>query len=112
MLFHVKKMVEECCDILGNKLDPNKKWLTAKRADGVEWVPAFVQYVNPEKCTGCGLCIKVCLGNCYELQENIIKGKKKKVAVVVRPENCYGDCHCHKICPVEGGAMVCKPREI
>lgn len=65
----------------------------------------YVQSVDPEKCIGCGRCVKVCLGGCYEMQE--VEGETK--AVVVNPANCMGDCHCHKVCPVEGGAMSCRP---
>ncbi len=105
-------MKKECCTILGQSLDPKKSWVTNKRKDGSEWIPMFLEYVDPEKCKGCGLCVKICLGNCYELQEKVVNGKKKKVSAAVRPENCYGDCHCHKTCPVHGGAMVCKPKLI
>jgi NAD-dependent dihydropyrimidine dehydrogenase PreA subunit len=52
------------------------------------------------------------MGNCYEIKELIVNGKKKRVSVAMRPENCLGDCHCHKTCPVIGGAMVCAPKEI
>lgn len=117
------KMPEICCDVLGKHLESGKKFLTNKTASGAEWIPAFVQKVDAEKCIGCGSCVKVCLGNCYELKEKTVNGKKKKVAVVVSPENCFGDCHCHKVCPVKiegdkspssgsGGAMVCKSKEI
>lgn len=68
----------------------------------------YVQEVDPAKCTGCGLCVKVCLGGCYEIRE--VDGERK--ARVVRPERCMGDCHCHKVCPVEGGAMSCQPVEL
>ncbi|MFQ6075336.1 MAG: 4Fe-4S binding protein [Candidatus Bathyarchaeia archaeon] len=111
-----------CCDILGNHLDPGKEWYKAKNASGGEWIPAFVEYIDPERCIGCGLCLKVCMGGCYEMRsikpreisvamsgrERTVKVKKQ--AFVVNPEGCYGDCHCHKICPVDGGAMVCKPK--
>jgi NAD-dependent dihydropyrimidine dehydrogenase PreA subunit len=68
----------------------------------------YVQAVDWDDCVGCGLCVNVCLGGCYELSE--VDGEKK--AVVVNPDNCMGDCHCHKVCPVEGGAMTCKPVEL
>ena len=97
---------KECCDILGNELNQNKNWIKFKKANGEEWIPAFVQKVDWNKCIGCGECIKVCLGNCYELK----KVNGKVASVVVNPQNCYGDCHCHKICPVKGGAMICKPK--
>lgn len=111
-----------CCDVLGNELDPNTNWYTALRKSGEQWVPAFVEYVDLERCVGCGLCAKVCVGGCYEMREVperevsvSIKGKRRnfvvrRVAVVVNSENCVGDCHCHLICPVDGAAMVCKPK--
>ncbi len=100
-------MVEkECCTVLGNPLDPKKKWVTNNRKDGNEWIPMFLGHVDADKCTGCGMCVKVCTGYCYELQE--VEGKK--VSVAVKPEKCLGDCSCHLICPVKGGAMVCKPK--
>lgn len=102
-------MKETCCDVLGRELKTGK-YQTNKTAYSAEWIPAFVQKVDAEKCIGCGSCVKVCLGNCYELQEKIVNGEKKKVSVAVRPENCFGDCHCHKVCLIIGGAMVCKPK--
>ncbi len=99
---------KECCDILGNELNLNKNWFKSKKANGDEWVPAFVQKVDEQKCIGCGMCVKICLGDCYQLK----KVNRKVVSVVVNPQNCYGDCHCHKICPVKGGAMICKPKSI
>lgn len=101
---------EACCDVFGRELKSGKKFLVNRTASGAAWTPAFVQSVDAEKCTGCGLCVRVCLGGCYEIKEIMVNGKKKKVSVVVNSENCYGDCHCHKTCPVSGGAMVCKPK--
>lgn len=103
---------ETCCSALCRELGIEKKFLTNKTASGGEWIPMFIQKVDAEKCTGCGSCVKVCLGNCYEIRELIVNGKKKRVSVAVRPENCFGDCHCHKVCPVKGGAMICNPKEI
>lgn len=101
---------KECCTILGQPLDTKKNWVTNKRKDGSEWIPMFLEYVDAEKCTGCGLCVKICTGRCYEMQEIEVAGKKKKVSVAVRPKDCLGDCSCHLICPVPGAAMVCKPK--
>ncbi len=112
---------ETCCDVLGRHLDPSKNWYTARKASGEQWIPAFVKYVDTEKCIGCGLCLKVCMGGCYKLRKvepreltvsinGVLKTVKvTKQAVVVNPGNCLGDCHCHKICPVDGGAMICEP---
>lgn len=101
-------MSDECCDALETPLEVDERFINNKRQNGNKWVPAFVQYVDREKCTGCGMCAKVCLSECYEIQE--INGKK--VSVVINRESCMGDCHCHKVCPVEGGAMVCKPKAL
>lgn len=114
-------MLEVCCDILGNELDVGE-WYQGKTKSGKHWVPAYVEYIEENRCIGCGLCVKVCVGNCYEMKAVperkvtvAINGKQKtltvkKIAVVVNPDNCMGDCHCHKICPVDDAAIVCKPK--
>ena len=105
-------MTEKCCDILGTPVSAERKWFRSRKANSEEWIPVFLSDVDKNKCTGCGMCVRVCLGNCYEMQEIIINENKKKIAMAIRPENCFGDCHCHKVCPVPGGAMVCKPKSI
>ncbi len=113
-----------CCDILGNYLDSEKEWYKVKNASGREWIPAFVGRINSDRCIGCGLCVKLCVGGCYEMRSIkprklsvSMKGIEKKLnvekqAFIVNPENCLGDCHCHMICPVDGGAMICSPKLI
>ncbi|MFQ6130079.1 MAG: 4Fe-4S binding protein [Candidatus Hadarchaeaceae archaeon] len=114
--------MKACCDVLGNELDPAKDWYNGETKSGAPWVPTFIERIDPQKCIGCGLCVKVCTGNCYELRETeerevavTIGGKHvtklvKRVAMVVNANACLGDCSCHKICPVDGGAIVCKPK--
>ncbi|MDF1552863.1 MAG: 4Fe-4S binding protein [Deferrisomatales bacterium] len=96
--------MSDCCS---GGLCSSKTYLTFQRQDGSPWTPMYVQQVDPEKCIGCGKCLKVCMGGCYEMVE--IDGEKK--ARVVNRGNCMGDCHCHKVCPVEGGAMSCRAVE-
>ncbi len=60
-------MVEVCGDILGNELGDGE-WYQAKRKSGERWVPTYVEYVDESRCTGCGLCVKVCAGSCYEMK--------------------------------------------
>ncbi|MCQ1534421.1 4Fe-4S dicluster domain-containing protein [Methanosarcina sp. KYL-1] len=91
-----------CC----SGMDKNKKYVTGIRKDGSEWIPAFIEYVDREKCTGCGKCVRVCSEGVYELQE--IEGKR--VAVPVNDGRCVGDGACHKVC--KPGAMVCKPKTV
>ncbi len=114
-------MVEACCDILGNELGEGE-WYQVTTKSGESWVPTYIEYIDESKCTGCGLCVKVCVGHCYEMRAVpereitvAINGEQKtvtarKVAVLVNPDDCMGDCHCHKICPVDGAAMVCQPK--
>ncbi|GAB4252277.1 ferredoxin family protein [Deferrisoma sp.] len=97
--------MSDCCS---GGLCSEKTYLTFRRQDGSPWIPMYVQEVESEKCLGCGKCVAVCLGGCYEMVE--VSGETK--ARVVNPGNCMGDCHCHKVCPVEGGAMTCQPVEI
>ncbi len=97
--------MSDCCS---EKICKSRQYLTFRRQDGSPWTPMYVQSVDPAKCTGCGLCVKVCVGGCYEMQA--VEGRK--IALVVNPGTCLGDCHCHKVCPVAGGAMICKAVEI
>jgi len=85
-----------------------EKIYTAFSKDREEWVPEYATYVDKERCIGCGMCVRMCFNRVYEMQ--IIDGKE--VAVVVNDKKCFGDCHCHAICPVEGGAMVCKSKNL
>ena len=60
--------------------------------------PHTVQYpggIFEEKCSGCGLCVKVCAGNCLELTEK----SGKKVAVIKDLTYCLGDGVCIMVCP-------------
>ena len=98
-----------CCDINGNELDSGKRYYTTMTKSGRQWVPTFIEYVDPDRCIGCGLCVRVCLQGVYKMigvdkreVTTKIKGKKRtrttdKMAVVVNPDACLGDCHCHKI---------------
>ncbi len=79
---------------------------TIQTRGGGRWVQAFIDHVDPERCTGCGRCVQTCGQDVYALVE--VGGNRK--AVVVNGDNCLGDCHCHKACRF--GALVCKPRRL
>ena len=91
-------MMSNCCS---EPRDGN--FYRARTKSGKKWTPHFIEFVDAGKCTGCGLCIKVCSRGVYEMQE--INGKK--VSVPVNAGNCVGDGSCHMVC--KSNAIVCKP---
>ncbi len=78
----------------------------AKTRGGDEWLPMFLSYIDHKRCMGCGRCVWACYNACYELRE--VNGKLKAFPST-DASKCFGDCHCHSVCPTQ--AMVCKPRE-
>lgn len=57
--------------------------------------------LDSERCTGCGLCIKVCPTGAWALQD----GK----AVVAHPEACEYTGYCEWICPTQA---IARPFQI
>jgi nitroreductase/NAD-dependent dihydropyrimidine dehydrogenase PreA subunit len=49
--------------------------------------------VDTDKCTGCGLCVRVCSAYVLEVRD--------KKAVVARGEGCFACGHCWAVCPEE-----------
>lgn len=78
----------------------------AKTKGGNEWLPMFLNYVDHKRCIGCGRCVWQCYNACYEFKE---VGGKLKAFPSANASNCFGDCHCHSVCPPQ--AIVCKPKE-
>ena len=50
-------------------------------------------HVDKDSCVGCGLCVKDCPMNVYELKDGL--------SVPVRPQDCMGCLSCHEICPAQ-----------
>jgi nitroreductase/NAD-dependent dihydropyrimidine dehydrogenase PreA subunit len=48
-------------------------------------------HINIDKCTGCGLCVKVCPALVFELRE--------KKSEVIYGEGCFACGHCWAVCP-------------
>lgn len=42
---------------------------------GVEWIQTQEEFIRirREKCTGCGNCVKVCLGGCFEIYDKRVR---------------------------------------
>ncbi|GHU37995.1 ferredoxin [Clostridia bacterium] len=49
--------------------------------------------ISDQKCTGCGLCVKVCPGSLIES----VNGK----SLITDPRRCWGCASCVKECPAE-----------
>lgn len=73
---------------------------------GGRWIPAYIQAIDYEKCTHCGACARTCGQNVYR----VVKEANSKRVEIANPENCLGDCHCHKACKF--GALICKPKRL
>lgn len=50
-----------------------------------------VPLINPNQCTGCGLCVKVCPTGALAVREDL--------AVIVNPVLCNYSGDCERICP-------------
>jgi NAD-dependent dihydropyrimidine dehydrogenase PreA subunit len=80
-----------------------KKAKTSGKYPGVEWIGgtgAFIA-VDKGKCRGCGSCVKVCLGDCWELS-----GKK---AGIKNLDLCMECGSCWYVCP-EGAVSFSWPK--
>ena len=66
-----------------------------KDIPGVEWVTGTGRFitVDPDACIGCGNCLKVCLGECYEMQD--------QKAVLRSLDRCMECGACWYVCDAE-----------
>lgn len=72
-------------------------------AKNPDWQTAFIDHIDEKKCTGCGVCVRVCPRRVLGMQES----KGREIAVVINAENCIGDGSCTKVC--EPKAIVYRP---
>ncbi len=66
---------------------------TSEEFPGVEWAEGAGGFIKviPERCDGCALCVRVCLGGCYE-----ISGSKARIKSL----GCCMECAaCWYVCP-------------
>jgi len=62
--------------------------------------------IDPERCTGCGLCVPVCRAGCLEFSATLNAGGD--LSVRYAGTGCLGDGSCLRACP-EPGAMQMAP---
>ncbi|MDD5474095.1 MAG: 4Fe-4S binding protein [Candidatus Methanoperedens sp.] len=93
--------MKSCCSEL-----EDAAYYQGETKSGEKWIPAFIEYVDKEKCNGCGMCVKVCSRGVYEIRES----NGKKISVAVNPGNCVGDGSCHIVC--KPNAIKCAPKKM
>lgn len=76
-----------------------KEAMKKTRADipGVDWVPTdkpFIQ-IATDRCTGCANCVKVCLGDCYELRDK--KAHIRSLDTCMECGACWYVCECDAV---------------
>ena len=73
-----------CCIVSLMKYGPSDYKQVVKRMEGVE------VRVDPDKCTGCGACFKVCIYNGLKMEND---------KATINQENCMGCGRCEMTCP-------------
>ena len=89
-----------CCEV------DDVTYYHGETKSGEKWIPAFIEYVDKEKCNGCRMCVNVCSRGVYEIQE--LNGRK--ISVAVNAGNCVGDGSCHMVC--KQNAITCAPKKM
>ncbi len=65
----------------------------SEKCPGVEWVEETEDHfitIDMLKCKGCGNCMKVCLGNCYEMSDG--KARIKNLDLCMECGSCWYVC--------------------
>lgn len=75
-------------------------YISGKTQGGLDWIPRFVQAINPEACIGCGRCYKVCGRDVLTLMEAELdeEENQRMIMSVENPQNCIGCEACAKVC--------------
>ena len=70
---------------------------TIDRFPGVEWVDGDAPFirVDADKCTGCADCLKVCLADCWEVNDR--KARIKTLAACMECACCWYVCDAEAI---------------
>lgn len=72
---------------------------------GQTWTPKFIEYIDVDKCIGCGRCYKVCGRNVLMLIEKPFEGEDEfgddmgnKVMSIQNKLDCIGCEACARVC--------------
>jgi len=87
-------------------------FLTATTKGGGTWTPAFVEFIDHEKCIGCGRCFKACSRKVLGPEDLVDEetDSTRMVMAIVNPDNCSGCAACASTCPK--GCFTLKPLAI
>ena len=66
----------------------------------------YLAVVNPDKCTGCQLCVTRCQFGAIEMKRYLGAGRQEKSKAWVNPEKCMGCGLCVTKCPAEARTMM------
>jgi len=60
--------------------------------------------IDSENCTGCGICLGICMRNCLELSGR--PNRLGRIPVRYKGRGCRGDGACVRACPEPGAIAV------
>jgi thioredoxin reductase/NAD-dependent dihydropyrimidine dehydrogenase PreA subunit len=78
---------------------PHLRALERARAEGGAEPASLHPAINPNRCLGCGACVRAC-------PEGDVLGVVSGRAVLVHPENCIGHGACQTACPFDAITLV------
>ena len=58
---------------------------------GKKWTPQYLERINPERCSGCGFCLKVC-------PMGVFQSSGLPIPTLNRLEECIGCRVCARMC--------------
>ena len=66
-----------------------------------QWTPQFIKAVDPERCIGCGRCMKICAHGVLAPAEVDEEESAKMFCSVTNPQDCIGCQACGRTCRKE-----------
>ena len=76
-------------------------YVTGRTRGGKEWTPRFMKAIDPERCIGCGRCIKICAHEVLAPAEVDEEESAKMFAKVENAADCIGCEACGRTCKKE-----------